>query len=377
LATERIVVTGATGFLGSRLVRVLLDRHPDARLTLLLREERGMKAADRAASLLRRLAIPQAERARVEAVGADVTVNRCGLGDADYRRVADGATRVIHSAATVRFDEDLETARRVNVEGTRNILEIAAAAQRSGALKSFTYIGTAYVAGKRTGVIREDELDAGQAFRNTYERTKFEAEQLVRARADSLPVSILRPSIIVGDSRTGVTSNFKMLYWPLKMYARRMWRTVPGFPDATVDIVPVDYVAAAVAHLAFDPRAVGRSVHICAGPGGRATIREIAERAAAFFGVRPPRYVNPALFFGVVRPLLIALLWGPKRRILRDGAVYRAYFSMRMTFDTAVSEDLLGRAGIRPPRVVDYLDTLLAYCRDSDWGRRAPAPVAE
>ena len=150
---------------------------------------------------------------------------------------------------------------------------------------------------------------------------------------------------------------------------------MPGYPDAIIDVVPVDFVAAAVARLAFDPRAVGRAVHVCAGPAAQATIREISERAAAFFGVRPPRYIDPRLFFGLVRPLLVAFLWGRKRRVLIDGAAYRSYFSMRMVFDTTTAEDLLGPAGLRPPRVMDYLDRLLAYCRDSDWGRRVPASV--
>ena len=104
-------------------------------------------------------------------------------------------------------------------------------------------MGTAYVAGERTGLVREDELAVGQSYRNTYEQTKAEAEALVRSRLGSLPGVILRPSIIVGDSRTGVTSSFKMMYWPLKIYARGLWRTVPGYPDAVLDIVPVDFVA--------------------------------------------------------------------------------------------------------------------------------------
>jgi hypothetical protein len=90
--------------------------------------------------------------------------------------------------------------------------------------------------------------------------------------------------------------------------------------------------------------------------------------------VRPPRYVDPDLFFALVRPLLFALLWGPKRRVLRDGRAYRSYFSMRMTFDTATAKALLAPAGLQPPRVTDYLDRLLAYCVETDWGRRAPAP---
>jgi hypothetical protein len=164
---------------------------------------------------------------------------------------------VIHSAATVRFDHSLDEARRINVEGTRRVLDFAAGMRQ---LRSLAYVGTAYVAGERSDLVRESELAVGQSYRNTYEQTKAEAEALVRSRLGSVPGVILRPSIIVGDSRTGVTSSFKMMYWPLKIYARRLWRTVPGYPDAVLDIVPVDFVAASVARLAFDgPPSAARS----------------------------------------------------------------------------------------------------------------------
>jgi nucleoside-diphosphate-sugar epimerase len=213
----------------------------------------------------------------------------------------------------------------------------------------------------------------GQSFRNTYEQTKAEAEALVRSRMGSLPCVILRPSIIVGDSQTGVTSSFKMLYWPLKIYSRRLWRTVPGFRDAVLDIVPVDYVAKAVTQLAFDGNALGVTVHLCAGPNGSATIERIARRAAEYFKVREPRYVDPKIFFAAVRPLLSLALWGKKRRVLVDGAAYRDYFTMRMQFDTTNAERLLGPVGIHPPPVMDYLDRLLRYCVASDWGRKEVA----
>jgi long-chain acyl-CoA synthetase len=253
------------------------------------------------------------------------------------------------------------------------VLDLAQAAHARGALKRFVYVGTAYVAGERTGLVREDELDAGQRFRNSYEQSKFEAEQLVRAQRDDLPITILRPSIIVGDSRTGETSSFKMLYWPLKMYARRIWRTAPGYRDAIIDIVPVDFVASAISRLAFEPRAAGRTVHLCAGPAAQATVREVAERASVFFGVPPVRYIDPELFWRLIHPLLLVFLWGRKRRVVKDGQVYRSYLSMRMAFDTTVAEDLLGPAGIRPPHVMDYLDRLLAFCRDTNWGQRESA----
>jgi long-chain acyl-CoA synthetase len=359
---ELILVTGATGFLGMQLVQELLDRQPHATLALLIRDRAAQSGQQRAD-----LFVPPALRSRVQVYSGDVGEPNCGLDTASYQRLTDETTRVIHSAATVRFDHSLEEARRINVEGTRRVLDFAAEVRN---LRSFAYVGTAYVAGEREDLVRESELVVGQSFRNTYEQTKSEAEALVRSRLSSLPGVILRPSIIVGDSRTGVTSSFKMMYWPLKIYARRLWRTVPGFPDAVLDIVPVDYVASSVARLLFDPAALGNTVHLCAGPRGSATIQQIARRAAEYFDVPEPRYVDPKFFFAALRPLLWISLWGRKRRVLRDGRAYRDYFTMRMQFDTSNAERLLEPAGVCPPPVLDYLDRLFHYCVASDWGRK-------
>ncbi len=359
---ELILVTGATGFLGVRLVRELLERNPDATLALLIRDRPGQSGEQRA-----NLFVPASERARVQVYSGDVAQPNCGLAPAAYQKLSSEATRVIHSAATVRFDHSLEEARRINVEGTRRVLDLAAAAR---GLRSLAYVGTAYVAGERSDLVHEDELAIGQGYRNTYEQTKAEAEALVRSRFGSLPCVILRPSIIVGDSQTGVTSSFKMMYWPLKIYARGLWRTVPGYPDAVLDIVPVDFVAAAVARAAFDDAAHGATLHICAGPQGSATIQQIAQRAMEYFNAPQPRYVDPGFFFAVLRPLLFLSLWGRKRRVLRDGRAYRDYFTMRMQFDTTNAERLLAPAGLKPPHVLDYLDRLFNYCVSSDWGRK-------
>ncbi|MGA3082753.1 MAG: SDR family oxidoreductase, partial [Terracidiphilus sp.] len=187
---ELIFITGATGFLGARLVRELLERQPLATLALLIRDQARQTGRQRADAL-----VPEAARQRVEVYSGDVGQPNCGLASAAFERLSAETTRVVHCAATVRFDHTLDEARRINVEGTRRVLDFAAAARN---LRSLAYVGTAYVAGEREGLVREDELAVGQSYRNTYEQTKAEAEALVRSRLGELPGVILRPSIIVG-----------------------------------------------------------------------------------------------------------------------------------------------------------------------------------
>ena len=132
---ELILVTGATGFLGVQLVRKLLDCQSNARLALLIRDRPGQSGQQRADSI-----VPPGERFRVEVYSGDVGQQNCGLDAPAFQRLSAEATRVIHSAATVRFDHSLEEARRINVEGTRRVLDFAAGMRR---LKSLAYVGTA------------------------------------------------------------------------------------------------------------------------------------------------------------------------------------------------------------------------------------------
>ena len=370
---ERILVTGGTGFLGAQVVHRLLERVPDARVVLLVRDRSRRGSAILAGELSHLLPGAHAARARLVAVRGDVTEDGCGISKEAYRASIEGTTRVIHAAASVAFDRPEADLRRVNVDGTARVLTLADCLLRDGSLRSVTHVGTAFVAGCRRGLVREDELDVGQRFHNAYERSKCEAEAVVRARWDRLPIAVARPSIVVGDSRGGDTSSFRMIYWPLRVYATGRWRTVPGAPRTVVDLVPVDFVAEAIVSLAFDDQALGRSAHLCAGPARAMTAGEIGALASRVFGQPPPRFLPPLLYSWLIRPIALATGGRGLRRVLREGAVYGPYFDMRMLFDTAVADRLLEPAGLQPPPVAAYLETLFRYCLASDWGRR-PVP---
>jgi thioester reductase-like protein len=138
------------------------------------------------------------------------------------------------------------------------------------------------------GVILESDLEHHAGFHNTYEQTKYEAELLLREAMAELPIAVHRPSIVVGDSRTGQTGAWKVLYWPLKVIARGWLPVIPYDPDSTLDIVPVDFVADAVLALARDPGTVGGTFHLAAGPDRDTTTGEMFPRVFRMLSRRPP-----------------------------------------------------------------------------------------
>lgn len=370
---QTTVITGATGFLGRELVHYLLAADPSAHLTLLVRGRDEAEAQARGLSVLtgqlQGAGLADAT-ARVEVLRADLERERLGLPEWVYGDLVGRTKGVIHGAASVSFSLPIEEARAINVEGTRRIADLA---RQAGA--HLDYVGTAYVAGERTGMVLETELECGQTFRNTYERSKCEAEALVRARMGEQSLTIYRPSIIVGDSRTGRTASFKVLYWPLKIFARG-FRVVPGHADTPMDVVPSDFVVQAIAHLRQQPGRAGQAYHLCAGPERSATLGELTDLAAGYFHVRRPYFVQPKLFVRA-RPLVDRFTWGKLRRILLAGRVYTPYLSLNMHFDTRNQRAGLAGSGIVVPRVQDYFENLFRFAIETDWGKKLPGGGGE
>jgi long-chain acyl-CoA synthetase len=287
----------------------------------------------------------------VRAVAADLETPGLGLSALARDRLAASIGSIVHCAASISFALELEDARRINVEGTRSVLALAEEAFEHGSLDRFVHVSTAYVAGERDGCVSEHDGDVGQDFRNTYERTKLEAEEVVRA--SPVPSAILRPSVIVGDSATGWTPAFNVIYWPLQAFARGLFPTVPAEPDARLDIVPVNVVADALLELVSGPPRTG-AFHVVSGAGAP-TNAELATMAAEAFDAEPPRFVGPGVDPGAEK---------------RAGALL-PYFRVRCTFDDARGSQLA--PGSAPPPIGDYFPALMRYAREARWGKE-PLP---
>jgi long-chain acyl-CoA synthetase len=364
-----VLLTGATGFLGMELLARYLEL-TERRVYALVRGADDQEAAARMRNVLISLFgadHPYAER--VVAVRGDITRSGLGLrGDGDG--LAEQVGEIVHGAASVSFEVGLEAARAINVDGTRRVLEFAERCHRRGGLRRLSYISTAYVAGEHAGCFSEDELDVGQRFRNAYEQSKFEAERLLAGSRERLPITVLRPSIVVGERDSGWTASFNVLYWPLRAFARGAYVALPARRDAPVDVVPVDYVADAIFALSQAREAEGATFHLTAGARA-SSVGELVELATAFFGRPAPRLIEPALYRRFVHPLLVRSSRDERyRRALARSEVFFPYFATRVVYDDRRSRVALCAAGIGPPPLSDYFDRLVEFALASEWGRR-------
>lgn len=365
------LLTGATGFLGREVLARLLSRGDSVLVTTRRRDRESLQdAGARIASVLEMVA-PGAGGHDLSVAFADVTAPDLALSPEGHTWIS-GVDRlhIIHGAAEVRFDLAWEAMHLQNVVGTRHVLALAERLSREGRLVRFDHVSTAFIAGDRDGLALETETDVGQRPRNAYERSKLEAEIEVKRSLDrGIPITVHRPSIIVGDSRTGRASTFKVLYWPLKVYARGRFRTVFGRPDCTIDIVPVDYVAAAIVELLSTNEALGETFHLAAGPERQSTISEVVEIAERVFARGEVRYVDPDVYVKYVRPFVRPLLKVIRPEVAEKGGVYLPYLRSNPSFSVERASRLLAARGLEPPHVLRYLERILNYAKATDFGR--------
>lgn len=344
---EVALVTGFPAFTARRMIAKLGEREPETKLFVLAREKFAAEAQELAA-----------RHGNAEVLVGDVCDMDLGLSSAEYRALCGEVTWIHHLAGIYFMGVDEDTARAVNVKGTRAVLDVAAAA---GKLTRVVHWSTAMVSGDRGGRIFEEDLEAGQHFRNAYERTKFDAEKLARAAARRMPVTILRPSIIVGDSTTGEIDKLDGPYYLMVLIATNQSSVrlpMLGRGDHPLHLVPIDYVAEAAWRVARTERAAGRTYHLV--DPHPMTLRAVLDTVADLAGTQKPgaTHIPKTLARAVLRtPGLSKLGRGPLAFLdVLDRAVH---------YDVQNTNDALAGTGVTCPPLADYLPVLVKAILDA------------
>ena len=345
---ETVFLTGFPGFIASRLLRRLA--RDDGRFLLLVQPAFAERAQQEIVSIAQDAGRPIADFA---VLSGDITEANLGLSPADLETARTESTIVFHLAAIYDLAVARDLALRVNVEGTRNVNDFARSLSH---LRHYHYVSTCYVAGKRTGRILENELRHDAGFRNCYEETKHLAELEVEALKSELPLTIHRPAVVCGDSRTGETAKYDGIYYLIHYLLK--WPSVLstlniGNSEVALNLVPVDFVVEAMSTLARDPLAVGKTVQLA--DAQPLSTRELFDSISRCIGGRVSRLTLPVAL--VHTSLMLPL--APKVTGLPHSAV--PYFFLKQTYDTAQATALLKPHGIACPPFESYVRTIVEY----------------
>ena len=348
LSQETIFLTGFPGFIAGRLVkRLAMD---GARFFLLVQPAFLKKAKADVARLAEEINLSSN---LFEILEGDITKADLGLSAQDLEKAQRETTLIFHLAAVYDLAVERDLAMRVNVEGTRNVNRFAQAVKN---LCCYHYVSTCYVAGLREGLILETELKHEAGFRNRYEETKYLAELEVEALKTKLPVTIHRPSVVCGDSRTGETAKYDGIYYLihyLRMQPVLLSLLNIGNTKVRLNLVPVDFVVEAMAALAHDEQARGATLQL-ADPQPL-TSEELFEEIAQSIAKRGSLLTLPS---ALVRTTL-ALPFSPKLTGLPHAAV--PYFFLSQTYDTARAQALLAPHHVSCPPFPSYVGALVEF----------------
>lgn len=336
-----ILLTGATGSLGSVLARRLLES-TSCNLLLLARSRGAHTAEERVKKILERGGVLEKAAGRVRVVEGDVTQPRLGLSNGGYQDLVERTDVIYHAAALTSLNASWELCRTANVEGTERMLEFALLARRQGRLSRLNHFSTAYVGGSQKGTrLVEDDLPEAPPFANAYERSKHEAEGLVRAQMKAgLPVTIFRPSIVVGDSRTGEIPDFNVIYPFIRLMVHGFLRKIPARPEASCNIVPIDFVTEAALLISQMPEAIGKTFHLVT--NNPPTVKTLMEIKDSYGNHLPIEVVPPEEFH-------VEDLSPEEALVFFRMQPYLGYLNHELVFDSTNTQRVLAKTSLKLP----------------------------
>jgi thioester reductase-like protein len=355
-------VTGATGAIGSALLPLLLAE-TDSKIWALIRADNSEHLSKRLEELIEFWELDQTQaqdaRARIIALQGDTDQNQFALPDDVYSEITRQCTHIIHCAGVVRMNLSLETARQHALGAAKNVVELAHACHKHGTLQKIEFVSTVGVAGKMPGLVPETWITQPREFHNTYEQSKAEAEDYLREQIQQhgLPVTVHRPSMVVGDSKTGKIIHYQIFYHICEFLAgRRTFGLLPFLGDACVDTVPVDYVANVIKLSAHRSDCIGKIFHLCSGPTEAIKLRVLRKMAKEIMeqqGFKLPAIVSvPTPIFNAAIKLISPLLSKNMQRAIKSFPFFLDYLADKQGFSNSVTGLTFN---YWPPNYNDYL----------------------
>ena len=345
-----VFITGASGVIGGAVIERLRLRPDVAHIF----------------GLAHRTEVP----AGLEATAGDITANSSlGLDARTVEKIRSEATVIIHAAADTRFSASPHDARHANVGGTRNLLDFAAVCRRRPRV---IVLSTVYVAGRRIGVAREDELEHCAGFVNNYEQSKYEAELLVRSRMGELPVSVVRLSTVIGDS-VGRVPRLAAIHHALRFYYSSLAPMVPGTEDSLVDLVALDYTANAIVRLALDAFVPSSWYHVCGGTDCL-TLPAMLELAFESFLRFRPAWRKRAVEKPAIVPLRTFELFVRSVEEIGDEGLRASvgvlkHFAPQLAYSKQFNDSVLRAAlpGLEKPPIRELFPRVVKYLIECGW----------
>lgn len=369
---NHVLLTGGTGFLGSELALRLAET--EEKIYVLVRasdREEGVRRLKRAFAFDRRLT--DLIGTKILPVPGDFTKKGLALSGEDAALLKETVTLVIHAGAEIGFDKSRQVLLETNYEGTRHMVSFSGKLRR---LTRFIYISTAYAAGQRTGLVMEEEPLTGP-WSSFYEKTKARAEELVRC--SSLPFTICRPGMIVGDTGTGRVKSFNTIYYVLKLLLLGQLPVLPIRPETRLNIVPVDYAADCICRIALSEASLGKTFHVTAPPEAAPEAGELEACVRAWARKNLSADLPGALFI----PLPVLKKAGlshnrkrdlPKKNFLNNLLTLLPYFFGDQVFDRTNTDSL---CPFPFPDWHTYIDRLLSFACRKNFMRQTGDTVFE
>lgn len=377
--TRTIFLTGATGLLGKTVLAMLCSQSSVKRIFVLMRPKNGHSGQRRLHDLIKNVFSPSRREQvhkKITVLNGDLSKQIMGLSNDVVVDLVDQVSEIVHLAGSSNSHENSEYLKSVNIDGFRRVLDLAKKIQSTGSLKRFDWMSSVYVKSPEDGAVTEDsKLCAIGRVPPGFLRGKWECEQILAKEGKDLPVTIYRPSTIVGNSQSGYVSHFKSFYWLLRQITQEQWKILPASRKSRFDFVPVDYVARAMVLAMSRSDSIGRSFHLTGGEGNEVTFSDLLSDARSL-GKVPKTFLIPHRVYNFVFGNRLVRMLAP-RLIYRSKAVGScellqveggAYFRSSNTDEYFSSKSLCR------PHWNDYKREVFEFCRLSQWGFRSVMP---